>query len=62
MSVVIANVIDFIAAIIQVGFGSIKQKRKILVVQTIQLLMQGVSMLLLGGSNWHYQQCTILFS
>ena len=49
MSVVIANVIDFIAAVIQVGAGSIKQKRKILVVQIIQLLMQGVSMLLLGG-------------
>ena len=49
MSVVIANVIDFLAAILQVGSGSIKQKRKILVVQTIQILMQGVSMLLLGG-------------
>ena len=49
MSVVIANLIDIIAAVIQVGSGSIKQKRKILVVQIIQLLMQGVSMLLLGG-------------
>lgn len=49
MSVVIANVIDFIAALIQVGSGSIKQKRKILIVQIIQLLMQGVSMLILGG-------------
>lgn len=49
MSVIIANVIDFLAAILQVGSGSIKQKRKILVVQTIQILMQGVSMLLLGG-------------
>ena len=45
----IANVIDFIAAFIQVGSGAIKQKVKILVVQIIQLLMQAVSMLLLGG-------------
>ena len=49
MSVILANIIDFLAAILQVGSGSIKQKRKILVVQTIQILMQGVSMLLLGG-------------
>lgn len=49
MTIVIANGIDFIAALIQVGSGSIKKKSKILVVQTIQLLMQAVSMLLLGG-------------
>lgn len=49
MSVVIANIIDFIAAIIQVGSGSIKQKTKILAVQIIQLLIQAISMLLLGG-------------
>ena len=49
MSVVIANIIDLIAALIQVGSGSIKQKTKILVAQIIQLLMQAVSMLLLGG-------------
>ncbi len=49
MTVIIANIIDFIAALIQVGSGSIKQKKKILVVQNIQLLMQAASMLLLGG-------------
>lgn len=49
MTIVIANMIDFIAAFIQVGSGAIKQKVKILVVQIIQLLMQAVSMLLLGG-------------
>ena len=49
MSVVIANIIDLIAALIQVGSGSIKQKTKILIAQIIQLLMQAVSMLLLGG-------------
>ena len=49
MNVIIANVIDFLAAIIQVGTGSIKKKTKILVAQIIQMLMQGISMLLLGG-------------
>ena len=49
MPVVIANIIDLIAAVIQVASGSIKQKAKILVVQIIQLLMQAVTMLLLGG-------------
>ena len=49
MTVIIANIIDFAAALIQVGSGSIRKKSKILVVQTIQLLMQAVSMLLLGG-------------
>ena len=49
MTVIIANIIDFIAALIQVGSGAIKKKSKILVVQIVQLLMQGVSMLLVGG-------------
>ncbi len=49
MSVIIANVIDFVAAMVQVGSGAIKKKTKILIVQIIQLLMQAVSMLLLGG-------------
>ena len=49
MTIIIANIIDFVAALIQVGSGSIKQKSKILTVQIIQLLMQGVSMLILGG-------------
>ena len=49
MTVIIANSIDFIAALIQVATGSIKQKTKILIAQIIQLLMQGVSLLLLGG-------------
>ena len=47
--IITANVIDFLAALLQVGSGSIKKKDKILAVQIIQLLMQGVSMLLLGG-------------
>lgn len=49
MTIFIANAIDFIAALIQVGSGSIKQKAKILAVQTIQIFLQAVSMLLLGG-------------
>lgn len=49
MNIIIANIIDFIAAMVQVGSGAIKEKTKILVVQIIQLLMQAVSMLLLGG-------------
>ncbi len=49
MTVIIANIIDFIAAVIQVGSGAIKQKNKILVVQNLQLLLQAVSMLILGG-------------
>ena len=46
---VVANVIDFLASILMVASGSIKKKAKILAVQIIQLLMQSVSMLLLGG-------------
>ena len=49
MAVIAANIIDFLASLIQVGSGSIKKKSKILIVQIIQLLMQAVSMLLLGG-------------
>lgn len=49
MTVIIANVIDFLAALLQVGSGSIQKKSKILLVQILQLLMQGVSILLLGG-------------
>ena len=49
MTIVIANIIDFLAALIQVGSGSIREKGRILIVQTLQLLMQAVSMLLLGG-------------
>ena len=45
----IANIIDFLASILMVASGSIKKKAKILAVQIIQLMMQSVSMLLLGG-------------
>ena len=49
MIIMAANIIDLIATFIQVGSGSIKQKTRILMAQIIQLLMQAVSMLLLGG-------------
>ena len=49
MTVILANIIDFLAALIQVASGSIKKKTKILAAQIIQMLMQAGSMLLLGG-------------
>ena len=49
MPVIIANIIDLVASLIQVASGSIKKKAQILVVQIVQLLMQAVSMLLAGG-------------
>lgn len=49
MTILIANAIDFVAALLQVGSGFIKKKSKILIAQTVQLLIQAVSMLLLGG-------------
>ena len=49
MPVLFANIIDLMAAFLQVGSGSIKKKSRILIVQIIQLLLQAVSMLLLGG-------------
>ncbi|WP_026528202.1 YgjV family protein [Butyrivibrio sp. VCD2006] len=44
-----ANIIDFFAALIQIGTGAVKKKSRILILQIVQLLMQGVAMLLLGG-------------
>ena len=49
MTILIANAIDLVAALIQVASGSIKRKSRILMVQILQLLMQAVSMVLLGG-------------
>ena len=49
MTILIANAIDFVASLLQVGSGFVKKKAKILIIQTVQLLMQAVSILLLGG-------------
>lgn len=42
MTVILANIIDLVAAFIQVASGSIKKKTKILAAQIIQMLMQAV--------------------
>ena len=49
INVVIANVTDFIASMVQIYSGTIKDKGKILVFQIIQLGIQTISMLLLGA-------------
>ena len=49
MNVLIANAIDLVVAFVQVGSGTLRKKSTILIVMTIQQLMQAVSMLLLGG-------------
>lgn len=49
MHIVIANIIDFIASIVQIYSGTIKDKKKILLFQILQLGIQTVSMLLLGA-------------
>ena len=49
MTVIIANSIDFVAALIQTASGTIRQKQKILAVQILQLLLQATSMAMLGG-------------
>lgn len=47
--IVIANIIDFLAAMVQIYSGAVKDRKKILALQTIQLGMQSVSMALLGA-------------
>ncbi len=49
IEVIIANIIEFSAAMIQVGSGAIKKKSRILIAQTIQLILQAISMLILGA-------------
>jgi len=49
VNILIANIIDFVAALLQVWTGAMKRKATILAVQIVQMLMQSVSMLLLGG-------------
>ena len=49
IQIIIANVIDFLASMIQIYSGTIKEKKKILLFQIIQLGIQTVSMLLLGA-------------
>ena len=49
IQIVIANIIDFAASMIQIYSGTIKEKGKILVFQIVQLGIQTISMLLLGA-------------
>ncbi len=45
----LANLIDLAAAGVQVGSGAARKKKTILILQTLQIFMQGFSMLILGG-------------
>lgn len=47
--ILIANIIDFLAALVQVGSGTLKSRSKILLFQILQLGMQTVSMFLLDA-------------
>lgn len=47
--IVIANIIDFLASMVQIYTGAVKDKAKILLLQILQLGMQTVSMILLGA-------------
>ena len=49
MQILIANIIDFAASMVQIYTGAVKEKAKILLLQILQLGMQTVSMLLLGA-------------
>lgn len=47
--IIIANIIDFAASMVQIYSGTIKDKGKILIFQILQLGIQTISMLLLGA-------------
>ena len=48
-TVVLANIVSFVGCILMVSIGFIKNREKILIVQCIQLLIMGISNLILGG-------------
>lgn len=49
INILVANVIDLIASMVQLYTGTVKEKSKILLLQIVQLGTQTVSMLLLGA-------------
>lgn len=49
ITVILANMIDLLASLVQVASGRIKDREKILLFQILQLGMQTVSMFLLGA-------------
>ena len=48
-AIIAANIIDFLAAMVQIASGAVRDRKKILAMQTVQLGMQTISMLLLGA-------------
>ena len=48
--ILIANIIDLIASMVQIYSGTVKDKGKILLLQILQLGIQSVSMIILGAS------------
>lgn len=49
IQIIIGNIIAFIAAILMAYSGIIKQKKKILYVQTVEIILYTISDLVLGG-------------
>ena len=49
-AIIAANIIDFLAAMVQIASGAVRDRKKILAMQTVQLGMQTISMLLLTGA------------
>lgn len=49
MQIVIGNVVALVGSVLMAYSGIIKEKQKIIIVQTIQMLMLGLSNIILGG-------------
>ena len=54
MKLIIGNIVALIASLIMVYSGYLKQKKKILYVQTIQIGLSVLSNIILGGDYWCY--------
>ena len=49
MQIVIGNIVALVGSVLMAYSGIIKEKQKIIIVQTIQMLMLGLSNIILGG-------------
>ena len=49
MQIVIGNIVALVGSVLMAYSGIIKEKPKILIVQTIQMLMLAISNIILGG-------------
>lgn len=49
MQIVIGNIVALVGSVLMAYSGIIKEKQKIIIVQTIQMLMLGISNIILGG-------------